>query len=345
MTRIRLNARFRHRPVTGVERFASEVTARLSQMPGLSLAETSPGRSLAGLKGHAWEQFVLPRSVGRDEWLLSPCNTGPLAVGRQLVVIHDAAVWDHPEGFSRSFRTVYQQLLPRLAQRARIVATVSEFSRRQLAPRLGLPAERILVLGNAVGPAFSPATQPSLPTDQTLFLCVGSMDPRKNLPRLLNAWLGLAKAGRLPANARLRLVGGANPRNFADIERIDGAGIEWLGRIDDDELIRQYREADAFIYPSYYEGFGLPPLEAMACGCPVLLSDAASLPEVGGPEAEGAVLYFDPFSEDAIANALTRFLDTPPETRSTMRQRALARAARFSWEQIAASVADTMAGS
>lgn len=99
--------------------------------------------------------------------------------------------------------------------------------------------------------------------------------------------------------------------------------------------MRRYREADAFIYPSLYEGFGLPPLEAMACGCPVLLSHAASLPEVGGPESEGAVKYFDPLSEASIALAIEDFVRLDEEERLAMRRAAIARAARFSWDDIA----------
>ncbi len=343
MTRLLLNARFRGRPLTGVERFADEVSARLARDPALALRETSPARPLAGLKGHAWEQFALPRRIARDEVLLSLCNTGPLAVGRQLAVVHDAAVWDRPEGFSRSFRSVYQLLLPRLAKRAARVATVSEFSRRRLAPRLGLREEDILVLGNAAGPAFSPGPADPVASEGRegpVLLCVGSMDPRKNLGRLLRAWLALGAAGRLPEGARLQLVGGANPRNFAEVETIQGAGIEWLGRVDDDELVRRYRRADGFVFPSLYEGFGLPPLEAMACGCPVLLSNAASLPEVGGE----AAVYFDPESETEIADAIERFLRLDASARAEARRAALARAARFSWTDLADRVADAARG-
>ena len=347
MSRIILNARFKSRPVTGVERFAWEVGARLAAHHHPGLAEIAPDHPMQGLKGHAWEQIQLPRRLPRGAALFSPCNTGPLAVSRQLVVIHDAAVWDCPGGFSTAFRHLYQQLLPRLARRSRAVATVSEFSRQRLAHWLRLPAECIGVLGNAAGPEFTPGDPIDRSPDDSagpVLLCVGSLDPRKNLNRLLRAWLHLQSAGRLPDGARLHLVGGANPRSFAAIDRIeDHPSIRWLGRLSDSDLIDQYRRADAFIFPSLYEGFGLPPLEAMACGCPVLLSQSASLPEVGGPAHDpadpgslGAALYFDPESEADIANAIGRFLSLDPARRARLRDRAIARAAAFQWETVAA---------
>lgn len=362
MSAVVLNARFKSRPVTGVERFAWEVGDRLAGRRGLTVRETGPGTPLQGLKGHAWEQFSLPGRLEPGAVLFSPCNTGPLAVRRQLVVIHDAAVWDCPGGFSTAFRHLYRHLLPRLARRCEAVATVSAFSRERLAPRLGIAEDRILVLGNAVGAAFSPG--PAVGPEgagagagagagsgtgedrDPVLLCVGSLDPRKNLSRLLRTWLDLRARGRLPERARLHLVGGANPRNFAAIDRIEDESIRWLGRVDDAELIRQYRGAEAFLFPSLYEGFGLPPLEAMACGCPVLLSDRASLPEVGGvpfdpadPASEGAAWYFDPESEAGLGDAILRLFALDSAQRARMRANALARAARFSWDRIAAETA------
>lgn len=347
MIPLSINARFRSRPVTGVERFAHEVSSLLAKHPDFSVTEIAPVSALSGLKGHAWEQFVLPGKRDQNGVLFSPCNTGSIRVENQLVVIHDAAVWDCPEGFSASFRLVYQQLLPRLAKRAKAIATVSEFSRKQLAPHLGIPEEKIHVLGNAVSSAFSPMdevqSEPAVPS----LLCVGSMDPRKNLDRLVRAWLDLKNRGELPEEAILQLVGGTNPRNFASFAQSNDTTIQWLGRVDDAELIRHYRRASGFIYPSFYEGFGLPPLEAMACGCPVLISHAASLPEVGGPAADlsapdssGAAIYFDPFSEKAICQAISGFFALDGGARDRLKKNALMRAGQFSWE----AVADRTAG-
>lgn len=344
MIRITVNARFRSRPITGVERFASEVCERLSSDSEVEWSEIAPPRPLSGLRGHAWEQWSLPRQLDRDSILFSPCNTGPIGIERQLAVIHDAAVWEVPESFSRAFRTIYQQLLPRLAKRAKAVATVSEYSRERLSHFLGIPEEDIHVLGNAIDPAFCPLPdRPASDPEAPVFLCAGSLDPRKNLPRLVRAWARLHEQGRIPEKARLNIVGGANARSFAHFDRADAPGLHWLGRVSDEELIQHYQTSDAFLFPSLYEGFGLPPLEAMACGCPVLLSDRASLPEVGGetfrtdePDSTGAVLYFQPDSEENIAAAIHSFLRMTPETKERLRANALQRASTFTWEAVAA---------
>ncbi len=338
-----LNARFRNRPLTGVERFASEVTALLAKRDDTEIYEVCPDQPLAGLRGHAWEQFSLPRQIeSGDSILFSPCNTGPVSVKRQLAVIHDAAVWDCPDAFSRSFRMLYQALLPRLAKRAEAVATVSEFSRDRLAHHLKIPAEKIHVLGNATRPDFCPAPETTPAPEAPTLLCVGSLDPRKNFSRLIDAWITLTQSGRLPENARLNIIGSAKPSNFSQFEVVDAPGIHWLGRVTDEELIDHYRTSTAFIFPSLYEGFGLPPLEAMACGCPLLLSTEASLPEVGGdafdpktPDSTGAAIYFDPKSEAAIASAIESILSLHPSSLTQLRTNALTRASRFSWETVA----------
>lgn len=349
---VSVNSRFRTRSITGVERFATEVVDRLQKRDGISLEEIVPEIPLSGFKGHWWEQWNLPRKVRRDSVLFSPCNTGPLSVKRQLVVIHDAAVWDCPEAFSRQFGTLYRQLLPRLAKRVGSVATVSEFSRGRLAHHLGISEEKIHVLGNATGNEFVPAVDCGTSSPPTL-LCVGSLDPRKNFNRLVEAWIQLAESNRLPENARLEIIGSAKPTNFSNFEMKDAPGISWLGRVSDEALVKHYQNATAFIFPSLYEGFGLPPLEAMACGCPVLLSNQASLPEVGGDEfngksgneSQGAAFYFDPLSVSEIADSMASIFEADKPLLSQMSKNALAHAESFSWERVADRTLEAMSTS
>lgn len=341
--KITVNARYKNRPLTGVERFACEVEKQLEKRNVIS-GEIDPGKELSGIKGHAWEQFVLPLEFSRQKdsgILFSPCNTGPVSVREQFVVIHDAAVWDYPEGFSKSFGTLYRNLLPRLAKNSRYVATVSEFSKTRLAEHLKLPEEKIIVLGNAASPDFRPAesqTKEGAPR----FFCVSSLDPRKNFTQLIKAWGILQQKGALPEGTTLRIAGGANPRNFSSVEFEESDSVKWLGRISDEDLIREYQLASAFIFPSLYEGFGLPPLEAMACGCPVLLSDRASLPEVGGPaydadvaESNGAVIYFDPTDTDSIVSVIEKTLSLKSHQIDRLSANAIERSKQFSWQGLA----------
>ncbi|MCG8598855.1 MAG: glycosyltransferase family 4 protein [Verrucomicrobiales bacterium] len=339
MIPVAVNARFRNRPLTGVERFATEVCRELSNESAVEIREILPAKPKAGLRGHAWEQFILPGKPEKNEILFSPCNTGPVRVERQLPVIHDAAVWDSADTFGFAFQKVYRTILPQLARKSRAVGTVSEFSRIRLAECLRIPEEKIHVLGNAVSSDFSPP--PERHSSNTL-LCVGSLDPRKNFSRLLLAWQSLQKDNRLPDSARLDIIGAANPKNFSHVEQEGVHGVNWLGRVSDAELVRHYQNAKAFIFPSFYEGFGLPPLEAMACGTPVLLSRAASLPEVGGPEfspqdpsGNGAALYFDPMSENEMANAIEKAFRCDEATSEKWSRNALDRAGQFSWRTVA----------
>lgn len=335
-----INARYKNRPITGVERFASEVSSRLPQQCGadFQVTEVDPGRELSGLRGHAWEQFELPflkKNKPKSSVLFSPCNTGPVAVARQFVVIHDAAVWDYPEGFSPVFAKFYQCLLPILAKRVALVGTVSEFSKERLSYFLGIPNSKIVVLGNAAGEQFVPPPKTHKNPVGQRFFSVASLEPRKNFASLIKAWNQLDADNRLAEDAELRIAGGTNPRNFSNVSSTCGPSnkIKWLGRISDTQLIIEYQQADAFVYPSLYEGFGLPPLESMACGTPVLMSNVASLPEVGG----AAAFYFEP-DEASIMASIERFIGLNSEERERLAVNALDRSQAFSWSTITKQV-------
>jgi glycosyltransferase involved in cell wall biosynthesis len=289
-----------------------------------------PWRGPGGL--HGWEQVALHRAA-RGGVLLNLAGSAPaLRVDRQVCVLHDAAPFDQPSSYTHMFSAWYRWLFRRLAQRpAASLVTVSEFSRRQLALALGVPVERLHVApGGAqhldgVEPDNSVLAARGLDR-QPFVLAVGSHNPSKNLARLAEAWRGLGRPG-----VKLVLVGGGNARVFAQ----HGAAAATpdavdLGPIDDAGLKAVYRQALAFVFPSLYEGFGLPPLEAMACGCPVVASSVPAVREVCGD----AVLYVDPAAPQAIAAALQRVIDEPA-LRAALRERGLARAARWRWDATA----------
>ncbi len=189
-----INGRFQGRRLTGVERYASEVLRCLGQ----TVRVLRPRQPLTGVPGHLWEQLLLPTLVGKEQLLWSPANTGPLAVSRQVVTIHDLSVLDHPEWFNANFRLWYRVMLPRLAKSSRAILTVSQFSRRSIIKRFGLPEDAVTAIPDAVNvDQFHPVDPApvrlkyALPQRYVLF--VGSLDPRKNLERLLQAWIRMSE--------------------------------------------------------------------------------------------------------------------------------------------------------
>lgn len=257
----------------------------------------------------------------------------PPATGRPTVVtIHDISFERFPEFFSRR-ELVRDQFLVRASARAATrVITVSETSRRDLIELYGLPEERVLAIPNGVNARFRPSEDvPWTPFagDRPLrVLAVGTLQPRKNLLRLLDA---ISVVGHeIPV--QLRIVG-PDGHQAAEIRTRLASSVhtEIVGWLDDDALAEEYRHADVFAYPSIYEGFGLPVVEAMACGTPVVTSAGGSLPEV----AADAALIVDPYDVSAMAAAIRQIADDGPGT-TEMRTRGLARAATFSWERSAA---------
>ena len=327
-----INAQFQTQPLTGVQRVAREIVPQLAAPSRL----IAPPMRLPGPLGHGWEQTVLAAAArGRRLW--SPCNSGPILAARHLVTLHDAAVLDHPEWFSSRFAGLYRWLWPQLAQRARIV-TVSAFSRARLAERLGLPESQIAVAPNGVAPGFAPAGEVAISAARAAhgldgrpyFVTLSTLEPRKNLALVLRAWRA---AEPLRGPARL-LVAGAR----GDASIFASAGLDeplcddvvFTGRISDERLPALISGARALIYPSLYEGFGLPVLEGMACGVPVVTTALASLPEVGGD----AALYVDAHDADDLKTVMLRLLDDDGLVRERG-ARGLQRATLFNWAKTA----------
>jgi len=328
-----VNGRFAGKRLTGVQRYAREIVARLGER-----SRTIHTAARDGVPGHRWEQFALPLRC-RGSLLWSPCNTGPIAVRRQVVTVHDASYADAPECFSRPFLKWYAWLIPRLVRRVRRVVTVSEFSRRRIAELTGLPAERIDVIGNGVDARFAPPADDEVERvraryglgDGPYVLTLGSVEPRKNLATLLRAWPRVA--GRR-GDLTLAVAGGANLSIFngqgvGDVAAMPG--VRRLGYVDDGDLPALYGGAALFVFPSLYEGFGLPPLEAMACGTPVVSSGTSSLPEVLG---DAAAYVDDPRDAEAMADAIVRVIDDGM-LRATLAERGRRRAATYTWESAA----------
>jgi glycosyltransferase involved in cell wall biosynthesis len=275
---ILLNGRFMLQEVSGVQRYAREIWRHWP------VEAVVPG----GIGGHLWEQVLLPRQLaarGRP-LLVGLCNSGPLTYARQVITIHDAGFLVNPRWYSRRFAAFYRAVIPRLAQRSLAVATVSEASKVDLCERLHLCPAKVHVIPNAT--RFDQHPVPPLRQGRYL-LAVASLNPRKNLPVLLSAY---RKIGRpLP----LVLVGRPGPAYAR--QRVDLTGVEHMHAADDATLQSLYQHAAVTIAPSLYEGFGLPCLEALASGCPVIASDIPPHREVCRDQAT----YFPPTSVDALA--------------------------------------------
>lgn len=321
-------------PVTGVQRYLLEL---LPHLPG-PVQRVRPSHPLHGWRGLAWEQCVLPaRTRGRLLW--SPCSTGPLALRAQVVTVHDVAPLDHPEWLTAKFAAWYRFLLPRLARRARHLIAISEFTKRRLVATTGVNPAKVTVILHGIDARFSPQPPEAVAAvchrhglePGKYWLSLGTLEPRKNLPRLLAAWS--AALPDLDAGLQLALAGAAGNRNFFAAPGLPQlpARTRLLGHVPEGDLPGLYAGAMAFAYLSLYEGFGKPPLEALACGTPVLASNAASLPEVVGD----AALTVDPADTGAITAALIR-LAADPNLRARLSAAGRERALQFDWARSAA---------
>jgi glycosyltransferase involved in cell wall biosynthesis len=314
---IALNARAAARPeLGGVERWARELAARLPALGGYDVVR--PPATLSHRAGHAWEQAVLPVRARRARLLLNPANLAPLAFPRNAVVIHDAAALRHPGWYSPLYGRWQRGVLPVIAKRARIVITVSEFSKRELAELLQVDAH---VVPGGVDQRFRPDADPeparaALGLDRPYVLTVASRTARKNL-----ASLG-ATAHRLASEGiDLVAAGGTRPQFHDDAHN---GGPRALGHVPDAHLPGLYAGAAAFVLPSWHEGFGLTCIEAMACGTPVVAARAGALPETCGDAAR----YADPFDPEDIATQVQLATDD-----DALRAAGPRHAAQYTWER------------
>ena len=314
---ILLNARAAARPeLGGVERWARELAARLPAIGPYEVAKPPP--SLSHRAGHAWEQAILPAKARDAQLLLNPANLAPAAFPRNAVVIHDAAPLRNPDWYSPAYAALQRRLLPLIARRAKLVVTVSEFSRRELQDLLGVDAR---VVPGGVDARFRPNADAARARDalgltRPYVLTVASRTARKNLSSLDATCRQLGREG-----IELVAAGGGRPQ-FRDATQ--ATGIRHLGHVPDQHLPGLYAGAGAFVLPSLHEGFGLTALEAMASGVPVVASRAGALPETCGDAAR----YVDPRDPDAIAAAAQQAIHD-----ETLRTAGPRRAAQFTWER------------
>lgn len=292
--------------------------------------------TIGGPVGHFWEQTVLAHAA-RSGVLVSLGNSGPLLHPRQLVVIHDAAVFRTPENYGRLYRVVHRTLM-RLLSRGAHLATVSRFSQEELAEILGLSPDAIAIIPDGVALVDDRARRSSTPSRIVLngskyLLCVGSLAPNKNLIRAIEAFRAIRRAGE-----KLVIVGGMAVNVFKhDLPVVVDEHIILAGRVSDEELQALYQHAEALIFPSIYEGFGLPPLEAMAHGCLVLASNIKPVREA----CAEAALYFDPYDTAQMASTFRKALSGPLD-RARLIENGKRRVSLYTWTASAEALRQTV---
>jgi len=285
----------------------------------------------------AYELLRRPVDVLHVQYTAPPFCRVPV-----VVTIHDLAFEHLPETFTRRGSFQLKLTVRRTAKKAARIATVSEYSRQDLLRTYHLPPEKVAVTYNGIEPHFTP--QPKSPGEageirqrfgiaRDFLLAVGSLQPRKNLVRLIRAYAKLRNENE-NFTRQLVIVGRKlwlADEIFAEVKKQRWAeDVILTGYVADEDLPALYRSASAFVYPSLFEGFGLPPLEAMACGAPVVTSDISSLPEVTGD----AALLIDPRDEQSLANALIEIVNNQP-LRARLREKGIAQAGKFTWREAA----------
>ncbi len=316
-----INGRFLSRRVTGVERYGRSILSIIGDDCRLEMTRRN------GFRGHLWEQFILPRRMSSNAVLWSPANTGPFMVRRQAITIHDLSVLDHPEWFEKSFSLWYSLSVPRLVRRAQAVFAPSNHVKQKLVERFGL--QNVVITPNGVNQSvFHPGARQhryELPACYILF--VGTLEPRKNLKALLQAWQQIQQEFK----DTWLVVAGAQSRVHRSVDVSQKTKrVLFLGYVDEESLPGLYANAILFVLPSFDEGFGLPALEAMACGAPVLVSNSGALPET----VADAGLMFEPSDSAALASLMRQCMQES-ELRVSLKEKGLARAHAFSWQKSA----------
>lgn len=331
---IYINARFLTQDITGVQRFAIELSKKLVSLrndiiflvPDLkSIVDTTIldiffVKEIKGGEGYFWEQITLPRYLSKinSPLLINLCNTAPVFYKNKISTIHDVTFLHYPKSYSVRFRVAYRFLIPMIIKTSEKIITVSEFSKNDICQEYKLNPEKIIVIYNAVASNFKELK--NIENDKKYALAVSSPNLHKNFKKMIDAFL------TTEINLDLKIIGSlSNSFNQQSKVEIDKR-IQFLGRVNDQELVKLYQNADFFIFPSLYEGFGIPPLEAQACGCPVVCSNAASLPEIMSDSA----LFFDPKSVNSIQLALKK-ISEDHLLKTRLISKGFENLTRFSW--------------
>lgn len=313
---IYVNSRFLTKKITGVERYAFEMSFALKKSKDNMIFISPPNNDINGnfemlnpitmgrSSGYFWEQVELPLYLSKQNkpLLINLTNTAPIFYNNQVTVIHDVAFLHNPDWYTKKASSFFRFIVKNSARSSKRIITVSEFSKKEIIKYLKVDPEKISVIYPGVPSNILKYSGYSYPNDYgNYILTVSSLEPRKNIVSVIEAF----KKMKLP-DYKLIVVGSTNKKVFSKI-KFDTKGdgnIIFLGYVDDETLVKLYKNARLFVYLSLYEGFGFPPVEAISLGCPTLISDLTSLPEVCCNYAE----YTNPFNTDEVASKIEHLL-------------------------------------
>jgi glycosyltransferase involved in cell wall biosynthesis len=341
-----INGRFLTQKLTGVHRYAFEMCSALQNL-GCDFIILAPNNILSDYKhtfnvlkigkfsSHLWEQIELPIYINKhykNSILINFTGLGSIFKRRSICTIHDLSYLENPAWFTKSYYYLYKFLTPIAAKKALKIITVSEFSKREIISKLNIHESKVVVISNAVSEKLINKKDEISDTSKYL-LSVSSIDPRKNQIRLIEAF------NLLPyKDLKLYIVGKKN-KVFGKHSIIDetNPNIIFTGYLTDNELFDYYKNATAFIYPSLYEGFGIPNLEAMINKCPVITSEIPPHIEV----CQEAALYFDPYNPKDIADKINIIIENK-EIRKNLIKKGELRVSQFSWHKSAEKLLEVL---
>ncbi|MDU1846683.1 MAG: glycosyltransferase family 1 protein [Niallia nealsonii] len=345
---IYINGRFLAQSITGVQRYALELIKAIDLLitekkidgeitilapknyilnPPLNNIKI---KKVGIFKGHLWEQVELP-FYSKGGVLFNPCGPAPLLKKEQVVTIHDGAVFANSQAFTKLFSAWYKIMFKTLGKQSREILTVSDFSKSELVKYLKVSPDKFTVtyLGKEhitrLNSDYNIIKENNLDKEKYV-LAVSSLSPNKNFKGIVKA----IELMDLDLNVKIVIAGGSHPSVFSDKLQITSDKIIHVGYVTDNELKALYENALCFVYPSFYEGFGLPPLEAMALKCPVIVSNRASLPEIG----QNSVLYCNPNDPNDIASKIKMIVESE-DLREEFANKGLERSKNFSWRKCA----------
>ena len=335
---IYINGRFLTQKLSGVQRYAFEISKQLSLFDNYDFILLLPSKSsireeygflfniqkIGSNTGHLWEQIDLPQYLKNKNTtlLINLTNSAPILYKNKFSTIHDLSVFENNEWFSFKYRTFYRFLIPRILKTSKKILTDSHFSKEEIIKKYNIDIENVNVIYCAS--SISKINNINKEKSEDYLLFVGGLSKRKNLKNLINAFIELSNK-----NIKLKVVGSdINHLVSDDINQY--SNIEYIDGVSDNQLTKLYSNARMLVFPSFYEGFGLPPLEAMSCGCPVIISDIPVLREL----YENSALYVNPYSVKDIKNTISNLLNDNNLSNSLVEQ-GLEQSEKYSWKKSA----------